>query len=58
MEISIGFWMGFVAFVLLMLCLDLFVFHKKDSVMKVKTALLWSLFWIALAFAFNVVVYF
>lgn len=58
MEISIGFWIGFVAFVVVMLCLDLFVFHKKDSVMKVKTALLWSLFWIGLAFAFNVIVYF
>ncbi len=58
MEIGIGFWIGFVAFVLIMLCLDLFVFHKKDSVMKVKTALLWSLFWIGLAVAFNLVVYF
>jgi tellurite resistance protein TerC len=57
MDISISFWIGFVAFVLIMLSLDLFVFHKKDSVMKVKTALLWSLFWIGLAVLFNIVVY-
>lgn len=58
MEVSIGFWIGFVVFVLTMLLLDLFVFHKKDSVMKVKTALMWSLFWIGLAIAFNVGIYF
>jgi len=58
MEIGIGFWIGFVAFVLVMLCLDLFVFHKKDTVMKVKTALLWSVFWIGLAVVFNVGVYY
>ena len=58
MEVSLGFWIGFVAFVLIMLLLDLFVFHKKDSVMKVKTALLWSAFWIGLAVIFNFGIYF
>lgn len=58
MEVSIGFWIGFVLFVLTMLMLDLFVFHKKDSVMKVKTALIWSAFWIALAVLFNIGIYF
>jgi len=58
MEVSLGFWIGFVAFVLTMLLLDLFVFHKKDSVMKVKTALLWSAFWIGLAVIFNIGIYF
>ncbi|HET9570845.1 MAG TPA: TerC family protein [Bacteroidales bacterium] len=56
--VGIGFWIGFVAFVVVMLSLDLFVFHKKDTVMKVKTALLWSLFWIGLAIAFNMGVYY
>ena len=45
-------------FVIVMLTLDLFVFHKKNTVVKVKEALLWSLFWISLAAAFNVGVYF
>ncbi len=58
MEIGIGFWLGFVAFVIVMLVLDLTVFHKKDEVMKVKTALLWSAFWIGLAVLFNIGVYF
>ncbi len=56
--VGIGFWIGFVAFVVVMLSLDLFVFHKKDTVMKVKTALLWSAFWIGLAVAFNIGVYY
>ena len=56
--VGIGFWIGFVTFVLVMLSLDLFVFHKKDTVMKVKTALLWSLFWIGLAVVFNIGVYY
>jgi len=56
--VGIGFWIGFVAFVVVMLSLDLFVFHKKDTVIKVKAALLWSLFWIGLAVAFNIGVYY
>ena len=52
-----GFWIGFFVFVIIMLTLDLFVFHKKNEVIKVKSALLWSLFWIGLAVAFNIVVY-
>jgi len=58
MEIGISFWIGFVVFVLIMLTLDLFVFHKKNTVVKVKEALLWSLFWISIAAAFNVGVFF
>ena len=58
MEISISFWIGFIVFVLVMLSLDLFVFHKKDTAVKVKEALLWSLFWIGLAVVFNIGVYF
>ncbi|MDR1274467.1 MAG: TerC family protein, partial [Odoribacteraceae bacterium] len=51
-------WTGFIAFVLIMLLLDLGVFHKKDTEMKVGAALGWSFFWITLALAFNVLVYF
>jgi tellurite resistance protein TerC len=57
MEISIGFWLAFFAFVIVMLCLDLFVFHKKDKAVKMKEALSWSMFWILLAMAFNYGVY-
>lgn len=58
MEIGISFWLGFIIFVVTMLCLDLFVFHKRNHTMKVKTALLWSLFWIGLAVVFNILIYF
>ncbi len=58
MEIGISFWIGFVLFVLIMLSLDLFVFHKRNEAVKIKEALLWSLFWIGLAVLFNVGIYF
>ncbi|NVO09638.1 MAG: TerC family protein [Bacteroidales bacterium] len=46
-------WIGFIIFVLLMLSLDLFVFNRKPHEIKIKEALLWSGFWIALALLFN-----
>jgi len=57
MEVSIGFWIGFIVFIVIMLALDLFVFHKKDTVVNVKEALLWSAFWIGLALVFNLGIY-
>lgn len=58
MEEGIWYWVGFLAFVFVMLLLDLGVFHKKNTVVKVKEALAWSLFWIALALVFNAGIYF
>ena len=58
MEISIGYWIGFLVFVVIMLLLDLGVFHKKDTEVKVKEAILWSIFWISLALIFNIGIYF
>lgn len=52
------FWIGFNLFVVLMLALDLGVFHRKSHVIKFKEALAWSAVWIALATAFAVLVYF
>ena len=46
-------WAGFVIFVICMLLLDLVVFNKKAHEIKMKEALLLSLFWISLAVAFN-----
>src|SRR4051812_3326494 len=51
-------WIGFVSFVLLMLALDLGVFHRHAHAVKVKEALTWSLVWVALAAAFGGLVYF
>jgi tellurite resistance protein TerC len=47
------FWAGFSLFVVLMLVLDLRVFHREAHEVKTKEALGWSIFWIALALAFN-----
>jgi tellurite resistance protein TerC len=58
MNEPVGFWIGFLAFVIVMLLLDLLVFHKKNEVIEVKSALLWSVFWIGLALLFNLGVYF
>jgi tellurite resistance protein TerC len=46
-------WAGFVVFIILMLVLDLVIFNKKTHEIKMKEALLTSLFWISLAIIFN-----
>jgi len=58
MEEGPVYWIGFLAFVLIMLILDLGVFHKKNEAMRVKTAMWWSIFWIMLALLFNAGIYF
>jgi len=50
-------WTGFVAFVLLMLALDLGVFHRHAHVVSVREALGWTVVWVALGLAFVVFVY-
>ncbi|HYP89419.1 MAG TPA: TerC/Alx family metal homeostasis membrane protein, partial [Polyangiaceae bacterium] len=51
-------WIAFIVFVLLMLALDLGVFHRQVHAVKVKEALTWSLVWIALAACFGGLVFF
>src|SRR5688500_16897038 len=46
-------WIGFNLFVLLMLGLDLFVFHREAHEVRLKEAAAWSVFWVLLALAFN-----
>ncbi|MBL9136399.1 MAG: TerC family protein [Verrucomicrobiales bacterium] len=46
-------WIGFNAFVLLMLALDLGVFHRKCHVVTFKESISWTVVWIALAMVFN-----
>lgn len=55
---SIKFWIIFNLFILGMLALDLFVFNRKEHVIKMKEALYWSGFWILLSLIFNVFIYF
>jgi len=51
-------WIGFNLFVLLMLALDLGVFHRKSHVISSKEAITWTLVWISLSLAFNAVIYY
>jgi tellurite resistance protein TerC len=49
---NIWFWIGFIAFVLAMLALDLGVFQRKVHEVKPKEAAIWTAIWVGLAFAF------
>jgi tellurite resistance protein TerC len=46
-------WAGFLALVTVLLCLDLFVFHRKVHDVSPREALGFSVFWVALSLAFN-----
>ena len=50
-------WIGFVVFVLLLLALDLGVFHRKAHVVSMREAVGWSAVWIALGLSFALFVY-
>ena len=50
-------WIGFNVFVLLMLALDLGVFHRKAHVVTFKESMAWTVVWITLALIFNFGVY-
>jgi tellurite resistance protein TerC len=58
MEIGSAFWIGFLILIFVLICLDMFVFHKKGEAVNVNKALWLSLFWISLAMIFNIFVYF
>ena len=57
MEESIWLWVGFNIFVLLMLALDLGVFHRKSHAVSMKEALTWTIVWISLSLLFNLGIY-
>jgi len=46
------FWIAFNIFVVVMLVLDLAVFHRKPHAIRFREALLFSLMWVGLAAAF------
>ena len=51
-------WVGFSVFILIMLALDLGVFHHQSHVVTMKEAILWSVGWVVLALIFNIGIYF
>ncbi|WP_413943234.1 TerC family protein [Bdellovibrio sp. HCB-162] len=52
------FYLGFIAFVIAMLALDLGVFHKHSHTVGFKEATLWSIVWVSLALLFNAGLYY
>lgn len=54
---SLWLWVGFNVFVLLLLALDLGVFHRQAHAVSMKEAGLWSVIWISLALVFNAGLY-
>jgi hypothetical protein len=50
-------WIGFNVFVLVMLAVDLFVFHKDAHEVRVREAAAWSVVWVTLALLFGGGVY-
>jgi tellurite resistance protein TerC len=54
---SIWLWVGFTAFILLMLAIDLGLFNRKAHVITYRQSLAWSVVWITLALLFSGVVY-
>jgi tellurite resistance protein TerC len=50
-------WIAFSVIVIVLLVLDIKVFHRRAHVIRVKESLLWTGFWIALALLFNLGIY-
>ena len=58
MASSIGLWVGFTLIVLVLLFLDLGVFHREAREVSRKEAGIWSTVWIGLALVFNAWIYY
>jgi tellurite resistance protein TerC len=52
-EILLWHWIAFVAFVAALLAMDLLVFHRRDHAPSLAESAAWTVFWFALALAFN-----
>lgn len=51
-------WIGFAAFILTLLALDLGVFHKEDKPVSVREAFAWTAIWVTVAIAFSIFVHY
>jgi tellurite resistance protein TerC len=58
MDFNLLAWLGFGALVVVVLILDLGVFHRTPHEVNHREALGWSVAWIALALIFNTIIYF
>lgn len=55
--ITIWHWTGFVVGVVVLLALDLGVFHRKAREVRFREALAWTCFWVLLALSFGLWIY-
>jgi tellurite resistance protein TerC len=55
---NIYLWIGFGAIILILLVLDLGVFHRKSHAISTKEAAIWTATWIFIALLFNLAVYY
>ena len=51
------FYIGFIVFVIILLLIDLGIFHREAHEVSFKESLIWSIIWISLALIFNVLFY-
>lgn len=51
-------WIGFLVLILLLLALDLGVFHRRARAVSIREALVWTCVWVILSLLFNVLVYY
>lgn len=58
MDYSIWAWLGFGAFVLAMLCIDLGLFNRESHSVTYREASIWSAVWVTLALLFAASIYF
>lgn len=58
MSVEGYFWIGFILFVVVMLAIDLGIFHRKTHVVSFKESLGWTVVWVSLAMLFSAIVYF
>jgi tellurite resistance protein TerC len=52
------FYLGFTALIIVLLAVDLGVFHRKSHTISIREAARWSVMWISLALVFNLALYF
>ena len=57
MQVTIWFWVLFNVFILVMLALDLGVFHRRAHAISIREAAIWSSVWIGLSLTFNLGLY-
>ncbi len=54
---SIYLWIAFIGSIILLLAIDLGVFHRKSHEVKISEALMWTAIWVSLALSFDFFIY-